>query len=319
MMARAGQLLTSHGAAIFAAVFVASTVFGFGMGAVWAQEMRQPGVRVLGSGNALSVLITSGAARLLLATGDDPVAFANALAQVRHLTTPRIDILLVAGRGRSLLVPIAARDTVRPRYVASLGAIPPSPERDVLLESPVPVLPSSRVIDLGSGVQVTVETADTGHAATTEVQAWRVIVRHGATTVVILSNGEVSGRFPDIGQVAALIVATGAPTMEPEGLAAGALLVPAMAISGKDLRRELGPLIRKKVWTVRSFPGEAVRLEFVRDGLRVPPDATAVEPSPSSGDTSTSSRASLATPNRRRDSMQMAMGNAETTPYLTTG
>ncbi len=137
--------------------------------------------------------------------------------------------------------------------------------------------------------------------------------------MVILSNGEVSGRFPDIGQVAALIVATGAPTMEPEGLAAGALLVPAMAISGKDLRRELGPLIRKKVWTVRSFPGEAVRLEFVRGGLRAPPDATAVEPSSPSGNASTSSRASPATPNRRRDSLQIAMVNAEATPYATTG
>ncbi len=82
MMARAGRLLSSRGTTIFAAVFLASTVLGGGMGAAWANETRQPRLNVLGSGNALSVLITAGQARILLATGDDPVAFANALAQV---------------------------------------------------------------------------------------------------------------------------------------------------------------------------------------------------------------------------------------------
>ncbi len=290
------RLLTSRDAAIFAAVFVASTVVGSGMGAAWSGVTRQPSVSVLGSGTALSVLVTAGSARLLLATGDDPVGFANALAQVRRPTTPRIDILLIAGRGRSLLVPIAARETVRPRYVASLGTIPPSPERDALQVSNLPVLASPRVVDLGSGVQVEVETADGGGSASAEVRtAWRLIVRHEATTVVILSHGEDAGRFPDIGPVAALVVAAGTPALKQEVLTAGALVVPTSAVSGKDLRRDLGASIQKRLWTVRTFPGEVTRLEFVRGGLRLPTDATAVNPSPVSGDPSTSSSTSLAT------------------------
>ncbi len=320
MMARAGRLLSSRGTTIFAAVFLASTVLGGGMGAAWANETRQPRLNVLGSGNALSVLITAGQARILLATGDDPVAFANALAQVRHPTTPRIDILLVTGRGRSLLVPIAARETVHPRYVASLGAIPPSPERDALQGAMVPVLASPRVIDLGSGIQVEVEIADAGIATDADAeQAWRLIVRHGVTTVVILSRGEDAGRFPDIGPVAALVVAAGTLTTGPEGPAAGALVVPATAIKGKDLRRDLGSLIREKVWTIRSFPGEVTRLEFVPGGLRLPAHATVVEPSPAPGAASISSGLPLMTTDDQRQRDEMLTGGTGTTAETATG
>src|SRR3712207_3983980 len=71
----------------------------------WSHDLRRPRIVLLGSGHQLSALVTGGRARLPLATGDDPVAFSNALERPRHPTTRRLDVLLVAGAGNALLAP----------------------------------------------------------------------------------------------------------------------------------------------------------------------------------------------------------------------
>jgi hypothetical protein len=53
-------------------------------------------VLLLGSGKGLSALVTTGGTRVLIAAGNDPIAFANALAEARPLTAPRIDLLIIA-------------------------------------------------------------------------------------------------------------------------------------------------------------------------------------------------------------------------------
>ena len=63
----------------------------------WLQGLTAPQVVLLGSGNRLSVLVTDGPARLLLATGDSPIDYENALGDVRPIFARRIDVLLVAG------------------------------------------------------------------------------------------------------------------------------------------------------------------------------------------------------------------------------
>ena len=65
---------------------------------------------LLGSGNRLSLLVTDGPARLLLATGDSPIDYENALTDVRPIFARRVDVLLVAGSGNTLLVPLAAHE-----------------------------------------------------------------------------------------------------------------------------------------------------------------------------------------------------------------
>ena len=67
----------------------------------WLQDLSVPQVAFLGSGNRLSLLVTDGPARLLLATGDSPIAFENAITRVRPLFARRIDVLLVAGSGET--------------------------------------------------------------------------------------------------------------------------------------------------------------------------------------------------------------------------
>jgi hypothetical protein len=58
----------------------------------WLQELTAPQVALLGSGNRLSLLVTDGPARLLLATGDNPIEYENALTHVRPIFARRIDV-----------------------------------------------------------------------------------------------------------------------------------------------------------------------------------------------------------------------------------
>ena len=81
---------------------------------VHARDYGQPALALLGSGDGLSVLVTTGDARLLVVGGSDPAAFANALADARPRSHPRIDLLVelpdaraVASRAWALARPSA--------------------------------------------------------------------------------------------------------------------------------------------------------------------------------------------------------------------
>lgn len=258
-----------------AAVFLATAVVSAGFGIAWAREMHQPQVVLLGAGNRLSALVIGGDARLLIATGDDPVAFANALEQARRLTTRRLDILLVAGSGRDLLAPAVIRTDRHVRYAASLGALPQSSEAEAVTASGLAELPTPRRIRLGDGVNVTVERAAPVDApeATPEV-GWRAVIRRGATTVVILSHAAAAPDFPTIAALNALVVAD--DDAEAAVAAADAtdapvlVLAPGSPSSGKDLRHAASQSFDEERWAVRVHPGEAIRLRFVDGGLEVP-------------------------------------------------
>src|SRR5262245_7782713 len=79
------------------AVFVLGVATTIGVGAAQTRGYSRPSVIVLGTGAQLSVLVTDGPARLLLASGDDPAALGNALARIRPIGRNRIDVLLLAG------------------------------------------------------------------------------------------------------------------------------------------------------------------------------------------------------------------------------
>jgi hypothetical protein len=254
------------GLAVFGAVAILVGAFG----ATWAAEMRQPRVVLLGAGDRVSVLVTGGDARLLIATGNDRTAFGNALGRVRRPTTPRIDVLLVAGSGEDLVVPAAVRDDRRVRYAASLGPLPSSAGGVAAAGAGLPVLPSPREIRLGDGVRVTVETATDEEGAT----HWRAVVRRGATAVAIFSDGDAAAAFPPLPPVAALVVAGRNPLAAWAAMPAPVLAVAGVdrVVSGKKLREEGPRLLDGSGWAVRVHPGEAVPLRFVADGLEVPRD-----------------------------------------------
>src|SRR5262249_699904 len=101
--------LTRLNVALTALLVFVIVVVGCALGfALWFLDVSAPQVDVLGSGNRLSLLVTDGPARLLLATGDNPDQFDNALARFRPIFARRVDVLLMAGANHTLNVPLAA-------------------------------------------------------------------------------------------------------------------------------------------------------------------------------------------------------------------
>lgn len=264
-------------------VFLTAALLMGLVGAGWAAAMRAPRVVLLGSGARMSTLITAGDARLLIATGDDASAFQNALAAARHPTTPRIDVLLVTGRGDDLVVPAAIRHDRDVRFAASLGPLSNAAGAIATAGDGLPVLPSPREIRLGAGVTVTIATVP-GDEEQQGATHWRALVRHGATTVAIVSDGEAAAALPPAEPIAALVVVGGDPIDAWRAIPAPVLATVGAdrVASGKELRQEGAEVMRGRGpgWAIRVHPGEAVPLRFVTGGLEVPRDAA--QPIPAS-------------------------------------
>ncbi|HEY7031263.1 MAG TPA: hypothetical protein VH482_08060, partial [Thermomicrobiales bacterium] len=103
------------------AVFVLGFATTIGVGAAQSRGYSRPAVTVLGTGAQLSVLVTDGPARLLLASGDDPAALGNALARIRPIARHRIDVLLLAGTTDDVTFLARARRSVEERHTEAIG------------------------------------------------------------------------------------------------------------------------------------------------------------------------------------------------------
>ena len=235
----------------------------------WLQGLITPQVVLLGSGNRLSVLVTDGPARLLLATGDSPIDYENALGAVRPIFARRIDVLLVAGSGDTLRVPIAADGDSHVRSESALAPLPRSVEADAI--GAIQSFSSPQRIRLGPTTQVTLETAFP-FAADPDVEfpAWRATVEHGETRVVILSDGPAAALFPPPIAPSVLAV-SGADPAAAWGLSPGvAFVANSEMIDGPEMRAAFAESRRPPQWGYRVFPGEALRLKFVPGGVELP-------------------------------------------------
>jgi hypothetical protein len=252
---------------------VAFVAFALGFAAIqllWLEELRSPRVVLLGSGDHLSVLVTAGDARLLIASGDDPAAFGNALGRVLPPSQERLDLVLVAGTGDNLRAATVAASHPGTRSVAALAPFPRSPDLPALLG--VPLIGAPRRIDLG-GVAVTVEAAPTEDAEEDE-WSWRATVERGTSRIVVLSDGPAADRFPGAASATLLVVAGGDPMAGWRSLPSPALALPDAAIPPVNLRETAANGERVPSHVVRVFPGEAVPLEFVDGGIALPGEST---------------------------------------------
>ncbi len=261
-------------------VFVA---FALGFAVVqisWLQELRRPRVVLLGAGDRLSVLVTAGDARLLLASGDDPAAFGNALGRVLRPSQERIDEVLVAGEGDDLRAAALAAALPGTRSVVAVAPFPRSPDLPSLIG--VPVIGAPRRIDLGT-VAVTVEAVPAndgtdegtaGGATEGTAWAWRATIERGASTVVVLSDGGAAARFPPSAPGSVLVVSGEDPMAGWEIGPAPVLALPDAAIPPERLRETAAAGEPVPSSVVRVFPGEAVALEFVAGGIALPREST---------------------------------------------
>jgi hypothetical protein len=235
----------------------------------WLQELTAPQVVLLGSGNRLSLLVTDGPARLLLATGDNPIEYENALTDVRPIFARRIDVLLVAGSGSMLWVPLAAHGDSHVRNTTALAPLPRSAETEAM--GAIPSFSSPQRIRLGPSVQVTVETALPFAAdADADFPAWRATVEHGETRVVVLSDGPAASLFPPPSAVSVLAVSGADPAAAWDLSPAIAFVANSEMIGGPEMRAAFTASRRPPQWGYRVSPGEALRLRFVSGGVELP-------------------------------------------------
>jgi hypothetical protein len=240
--------------------------------AVWLNDLYAPQIAILGSGNHLSLLVMDGPARLVIATGDDPIAFENAMTQVRPIFARRLDVLLAAGSGDTLLVPLAASGDAHVRAASAIAPLPPSPEREAF--GAIATEPGPRRIKLGPALSVIVETRYAFGADPAEsFPSWRVIVERGETRVVVLSDGEAAALFPPVNPASVLVVSGDDPVSGWPLSPAPVLVTNAGAISGPDLRSAFEQTRQPPNWGFRVFPGEALRLHFVADGIEIPSES----------------------------------------------
>jgi hypothetical protein len=239
--------------------------------AIWLRDLNAPQVAFLGSGNRLSILVTDGPARLLIATGDNRIEFGNALAQVRPVFARRIDVLVLAGGNATLQAPIAIGHDPHARFVATLGPLPPSPEARELAS--IPPLPMPRHIQLGPSVGVTLETAlPYGPDPEKEEIAWRATIERGETRIVVLSDGSAADLFDPAPPASVLAVSGRNPLAAWELEPAAALVANHDAMAGQE-QRDLPPRAGAESWAFRVHPGEALRLRFIAGGVALPPDS----------------------------------------------
>jgi len=249
--------------------FIITVVGGSLICLFWIRDLRTPSVTFLGSGSDLSVLIADGPSRLLLATGDNPIAFENAFLATQPLFARRVDLLLVSGDAASLRVPETARKATVPRQLASLGALPPSPEFDAL--QPLGAISGHQHVRLSNETTVWIETqTPIGADPLATEEAWRLIIEHQGTRISIYSDGDAVPLFP-AEHPGSIVAVTGSDPLAFMADGEGVVFVAnATQIDGPALREALSVPDADSSWLVRVHPGDAVRMLLSDDGVDVP-------------------------------------------------
>lgn len=232
----------------------------------WYRDIMSPRIVFLGSGDRLSVLVTDGPTRLLIASGDDPTGFENAFTSVLPIFARRVDVLLVSGANTTLLAPLAASQDEQVRMTRSLGTIPPSVEASEfssLTELPVP----SR-IRLSPEITISIETAIPEEAEPNDPVSWRAIVERGQTRIAVLSDGEAANLFSLPPPASVIAVAGDDPVAGWDAAPGVALVMAAGELSGPKLRERFAA-DKPPQWGFRVASGEALTFHFVETGLAV--------------------------------------------------
>ena len=242
----------------------AVTVLVFGpAAALQRRDWTKPAVVVLGSGSALSVLVLAGEARILLADGDDPVAFGNALSSVQPWSARRIDAVVNVGTAANRRVAQSLVGNAHVRTVWSLVSPGPTTTGDPLADAPA--ITRAQQLQLPNSVVVTLEPwSSVPDPERTDV--WRVTVTHGDDRVVVLSDGTAAAAFP-AERAAVLVVAGASPLAAVSAVSPSGLVAASVAVDGDEVRAEPDPPLE---WARRVFPGEAATIALGDHGV-VPP------------------------------------------------
>lgn len=247
------------------AFLVALVGVGIAVG-IWYRDIMSPRIVFLGSGDRLSVLVSDGPSRLVIASGDDPTGFENALTSVLPIFARRVDVLLVSGAKTTLLAPVAATQIEQVRETRSLGPTPPSIEASEL--GKISALTSPSRIRLSPDITLSIETAIPEDAEPGDPASWRAIVERGQTRIVVLSDGEAADLFSAPPPASIIAIAGDDPVAGWDAAPGVALVAAAEELSGPHLRERLDAANAPR-WGFRVASGEALTFHFVDSGLAV--------------------------------------------------
>jgi len=247
------------------------TLVGVGIAVgMWYRDIMSPRIVFLGSGDRLSVLVSDGPARLLIASGDDPIGFENALTSVLPIFARRVDVLLVSGAKTTLLAPVAATQGEKVRTTRSLGVIPPSLEASELGAVTVLTVPSR--IRLSPEITLAIETALPEDAKPDDPLSWRAVVERGNTRIVVYSDGEAPALFAAPPPASVVAVTGDGPVAGWNAAPGVALVASAGELTGPALRERFAGANAPR-WGFRVASGEALTFHFVENGLEVAAEA----------------------------------------------
>ncbi|MGI8644685.1 MAG: hypothetical protein ACR2LS_11305 [Thermomicrobiales bacterium] len=196
-----------HALAPLLVVTVLSALAVSALASQWRTAVSQPEIVVLGSGNSLSVLVRSGQSRLLIAAGDDIDSFNRAYGSVLRPTISRLDVLVVAGSGRQVVVPERLVMGQVGRSVLSMRPIGAGQSNGALHQSDVTVLRHSTEVQLTADLTVTINP----YLDEVSADLWSVTMRNKDSRVVVVPSLEA---IPADSLPASAVVVTGQANTE---------------------------------------------------------------------------------------------------------
>lgn len=231
--------------------------------ASWARDFAQPRATLLGAERGISVLVTAGAARVLIVNGTDSAALGNAMSKARHPGLDRLDLMIVTGNAAGAELVPRAIELLKPRSVITIGSVASLAATSII---PLQVIEHSTEIELPDGVTIAIEVWPAADGENDDV-TWSATIERGGASVYWVSDREelMQDSLPETADVT--VIGRGAPADDSPFPNTHVIVAAGESISGPDLRATALDSIGPEVETLRIYSGEDVRIDLDPEGI----------------------------------------------------
>ncbi len=231
--------------------------------ASWARDFAQPRATLLGADRGVSVLVTAGAARVLIVNGTDAAALGNAVSKARHPGLDRLDLMIVSGNAAAADLAPQAVELLNPRKVMIVGSTTSLAGTSIV---PIKVVEQSTELELPEGVTIAIEVWPAADGENDDV-TWSATIERGGASVYWVSDREelLQDSLPE--QADVTVIGRGAPADDTPFPNTRVIVIAGESITGPDLRAIAVDSIGPEVETRRIFAGEVVRIDLDPAGI----------------------------------------------------
>lgn len=230
----------------------------------WARDYAAPRATLLGSDRGVSLLVTAGAARVLIVNGTDPSSLGNALSRARHPGLDRLDLMIVSGNEAAAQLAPRAIELLSPRVVMTVGSSASLSESSYAATR---IIQHPTVIELPDGVTITIEVWPAAGGENDDV-TWSARIDRGDASIFWVSDREDLLQDSMPGEVDVTVIGRGAPAADSPLPNSRVIVAAGESISGPDLRSIVLDTIGPGAQTLRVFAGEITRVDLDLEGIR---------------------------------------------------